>query len=664
MQTKVYLIGMDGMMYPMYQRFAEEGVLPNLKWLAENGVATEIYPSLPAYTPTNWATMITGAQSGTHGILRWFVDLPSPKCTEKSVNSFIGNTIKAETIFEAAARARLKSVAFHYPAASPRRSQDLYVVDGFSNPAYGSSPFELTPALLYTNIPDISRSYQVELSPARDWANLPPSHRPHLEFPILMVTKQAGENRLFQGLVIDETGSGYDTVIICHKKDGNTKIAVSRLGDWSEWCYEAFVISDQPKEATFRFKTVELTPDGSQLRLYRSQAIMVDEFCEPKELGRELIKKFGPYLEHASIFPHFWGWIDFKTCLEEMEYYSQWVARAGRYMMDTRECSLFYCHIHTFDYVNHIHLPYVDPASPAYNPAEAEEHWEIYRQCYIQADRVLGTILDGLDDRSHIIIASDHAAAPDRRAINMRKFLYENGFLMVKDSLKYLDRDESPEENIDWQKTKVYMKPGRGYDIFINADEGSPLYLQIQQDIIRLLRTWVDEDTGCCPIAIALRKKDAHLLGFWGDQCGDVIFVNEDGYVHGYIGEWGGIKGGGYIGEPNRFGAHHGPQLPTSCTQVASNMAFLLANGPGIKKGYQRPVQELGYIHMTSLVPLICHLLGIEPPAQCQGALPRDILDGEPATMNRGTDYPEWEPGTGPAGWGDRIQVQKDMFDV
>ena len=31
--------------------------------------------------------------------------------------------------------------------------------------------------------------------------------------------------------------------------------------------------------------------------------------------------------------------------------------------------------------------------------------------------------------------------------------------------------------------------------------------------------------------------------------------------------------------------------------------------------------------------------------------------------MERLTDYPEWESGTRPAGWGERIQVQKDMFD-
>ncbi len=40
-----------------------------------------------------------------------------------------------------------------------------------------------------------------------------------------------------------------------------------------------------------------------------------------------------------------------------------------------------------------------------------------------------------------------------------------------------------------------------------------------------------------------------------------------------------------------------------------------------------------------------------------------NILESGPSTMTRRTDYPEWETGTRPEGWGNRIQVQKDMFD-
>ena len=75
-------------------------------------------------------------------------------------------------------------------------------------------------------------------------------------------------------------------------------------------------------------------------------------------------------------------------------------------------------------------------------------------------------------------------------------------------------------------------------------------------------------------------------------------------------------------------------------------------------------MERLGYVHLTSVVPLVCHLLGFEPPAQCQGALPRDFLEGIAATADRTDRLPTWERGTRVDGWGERVWTQKrDMFE-
>jgi hypothetical protein len=93
-------------------------------------------------------------------------------------------------------------------------------------------------------------------------------------------------------------------------------------------------------------------------------------------------------------------------------------------------------------------------------------------------------------------------------------------------------------------------------------------------------------------------------------------------------------------------------------------MAFFLGWGPGLKKGYRRPVDRLGYMHQTSVVPIVCHLLGIDPPDQCQGSVPRDFLEGTEAVRERPEGLPEWEWGTRVDGWGDRVWTQKrEMFE-
>ena len=69
-------------------------------------------------------------------------------------------------------------------------------------------------------------------------------------------------------------------------------------------------------------------------------------------------------------------------------------------------------------------------------------------------------------------------------------------------------------------------------------------------------------------------------------------------------------------------------------------------------------------MHQTDVVPIVCHLLGIDPPDQSQGTLPRDFLEGTRPVPDRRASLPAWEWGTRVEGWGDRVLTQKrDMFE-
>jgi predicted AlkP superfamily phosphohydrolase/phosphomutase len=662
MSKKVYVLGLAGMMSTMYHKFAEEGVIPNLKRLADNGIVAESYSSIPAWTPTNWATLMTGAHTGTHTVSRWFQSLPEPRNAEKTLSSFVGSAVSAETIFEAADRAGLKSIAIHYPAASPSRAELAHVIDGFGHPSYGTSPYEVTPALGYTTLKDLPSSYVVELEAADGWQELPASQSQPLEFLLPIVTKREGEDVTLYGLVIDSRGAGYDTVAIYSEKDGRTELARSTVGDWSDWVRRTFAVEGAAQEGVFRFKTIELSPDAQRLRLYRSQITFTRGISEPPELADELIEKFGPYLEYASVVPYVWGIADLKTCLQEIDYQCRWVGDVGKYLMEEKDYSLLYTHIHIFDYLNHHFLSKVDPACPGYVEAEAEEGWQAYRDAYVSADRLIEYLMNDSPEETSVVVISDHAAIPQQKATDIYGMLIDNGYLVRKDGSREFDANQDSDK-IDMERSKVFVTPVRSYELFVNAPEGSKEYLEIQRDVITLLRTWMDKSSGRCPVAIALPKVHAPLLGLWGPHCGDIIFIMEDGYVSGYTG---GSPDGDdpYVWEPDRFGAHHGPYLPTARTSVSSNMAFFMVSGPGMKRGYQRQVDRLGFMHQTSVVPIVCHLLGIEPPDQCQGALPRDFLEGVAPVMERPDEVSDWEWGTNVDGWGDRVWTQKrDMFE-
>ncbi len=233
---------------------------------------------------------------------------------------------------------------------------------------------------------------------------------------------------------------------------------------------------------------------------------------------------------------------------------------------------------------------------------------------------------------------ADHGCSPDVRVANIRKFLHDSGFTVIKQGEERLERDDIREDDIDFEKTTAYLKDDKGFDIFINADPG-PKFDRIERDLLVALRTWVNEEVGTTPVAIVLPRRDAYLLGRWGDECGDVIFAWDHGYVSGYFGQWEGIVGGGSAGAPKVFGAHHGGFIPTQ-SEVSSSFATLMLAGPGLKKAYTRPAQTLGYIHAVDIVPTFCHLLGVNPPLQSHGAIA--IATGFPNRIVR--SVPDYSP--------------------
>ena len=140
---------------------------------------------------------------------------------------------------------------------------------------------------------------------------------------------------------------------------------------------------------------------------------------------------------------------------------------------------------------------------------------DYFRRAYQVADRVLGRMWEAADAETYVAILSDHGAYPDVRIANIRKFLCDRGFTVLKDGAKGVERDESREEDIDWDRTQAYLKDDKGFDIFINAEAGRE-FDRIERELLLALRTWVDEDMGRTPIAIALPRRDAYLLRAMG----------------------------------------------------------------------------------------------------------------------------------------------------
>ena len=183
-----------------------------------------------------------------------------------------------------------------------------------------------------------------------------------------------------------------------------------------------------------------------------------------------------------------------------------------------------------------------------------------------------------------------------------------NAFDMRKLGYTVLKKDENGNNipEIDWDKTTAFTS---SYcHIFINLKGREPHGIvdpadkyELEEKIMTDLYSLRDEETGHRIVALALRNRDAALIGEGGPESGDIIFYIAEGYT-----------------------ADHADSLSTidgACdTSVRSTF---MAAGPGIKENYltDRIVKHV------DVTPTAAILLGVRMPAQCEGAPVYQILE-------------------------------------
>jgi predicted AlkP superfamily phosphohydrolase/phosphomutase len=214
---KAIVIGIDGVMPEMVRKFAQEGTIPYIAGLMRDGIFSEMLPSPPCDTPTNWTSLGTGAYTGTHGNNTFAVhyagepfgdpfeyardnrlDIAVSFLTsiKRPPNGFHLNEIcQAEYLWEALAKADKKAILVNWPGGWPPTINEVVAVDA-SGP-YSSNLCRLNDPNYFCT-PDAAPDANVISIPlvqAEGWHNLPSSHSPLLESAILVSGEGTVEKR-------------------------------------------------------------------------------------------------------------------------------------------------------------------------------------------------------------------------------------------------------------------------------------------------------------------------------------------------------------------------------------------------------------------------------------------------------------------------------------
>ena len=104
-------------------------------------------------------------------------------------------------------------------------------------------------------------------------------------------------------------------------------------------------------------------------------------------------------------------------------------------------------------------------------------------------------------------------------------------------------------------------------------------------------------------IQLALRNKDAILLGMYGPECGDIIYWLAEGF--------------------NRL---HGDSISTSRSDFDTSVSpILIMAGKGIKEGYK----TTRIMHQLDFAPTVAVLGGVRMPKDCEDAPIYQVLTEE-----------------------------------
>ena len=377
-----------------------------------------------------------------------------------------------------------------------------------------------------------------------------------------------------------------------------------------------------------RYKLVELSRDADVFTLYRTDIFMASGWAYPENLTQELIENVGPFIEGLELTTPTLAHGDWETYFESIDMQVEWQIKASKYLKEKYNPDLLLVQIHTQDAINHQLARDIDPNNPNYDPAKAEVAWERFARTYEDVDRLVGGIMkECADDETLIVLLSDHGAIP------VYKLAWVGVALMRKGLLAYKRDPETGKTVVDWSKTKAY--PWRTY-INVNLKGREPdgivepsEYEEVREEVLQAIYGMRDPETGECPIALAVRKEDAEILGQWGERVGDIIYYLKPGYTDVDLDRDNALK----LSvdelmklrdvEPSGEICEHHQFLPTTTYGGMTVKAVFIMSGPRVKKGYRRRTP----IWQVDVTPTIAYALGIPEPAQCDGKVVYDFFE-------------------------------------
>ena len=648
-KRKVILIGLDGLMPEQVDRYKDD--IPELKGLLRQGFFSPAIPSAVTCTATNWPTIATGAWMGTHGCIGFNVHLPGMAIGE-TTPTFNSRLCQAEYFWQAAERQGKRSILINYPTAFPLTLKNGVVIggDGLSSPTWTVRSSDLISSFR-------RKDKRLVLQSAKGWKNVPSgwkviregivdlADQKRFSWSAMGVTDEAtvADKKSERRHVLVFREGRKTKLALCRTRDAQKALAVLEAGQWSGWIEERF----GGRRCMRQYKALDLSPDGKKISIFGTTAARLTGWGYPKGIEREIIANVGGYVEALELSPDSCfrrGWFEGREMdgiMDIMEVQARFISDCAAYLNDTQDWDAMFIQYHAPDGINHDVLGWLEHRSPRKRKIADDLMLATHRILFQMVDRIRKSCAD---ENTVVCVVSDHGNMPVTRLINVMRIFEEEGWLKLRRDRK------TGNWAVDTKRSKAcYAGAAPGVWLNVKGREKygcvapGAEYEHLRQRIIDRLRQVRDPKTGEPVFDVVARREVFEPLGAWGERVPDIFC-----YARPYYLFWDAVLGMGprttdlpdrqvrfFREKPEVFplndiasvdrtvgtlSAVHW-HLPVPALSYASTRAMCILTGAGIVRN-----RRIERINLVDVAPTLAHVLGIDPPAQCEGRAIREAL--------------------------------------
>ncbi len=507
------VLGVDGMdpdiLKEVVARHPER--MRNFRWLIgkADGIQ-DLATSTPPQSPVAWSNFITGMNPGGHGIFDFIHRDPVTRgyvsSTTKSEEGFslhlpgpykldIGadspSNRSGEAFWTILREHGVPADIWRIPANFPVEPSEGLSFSGMMTPALDSAYGECS---FYTT--STERKTELRYEKTEKLEEFEGSIYTTIKGPSNPFKEGNPSEQLAFKIYVDREA---DAVVIYagDPEDGVEKV-VLRPGEWSDFLrmdFELLPLGMMTMSGICRFYLRSIAPE---VEIYAS-AINFDPeapaapVSEPDDASAELTEKIGRYytqgmaedvnaLKNAILDD---GEFMQQVTLIHHETMDMLDYALDRYVERGKQGLLFF-YFSEIDLCSHMMWRHGDTAHPAHDEvlaAKSAMAWtgregsrlaDTVEDMYLRLDPALGRVREELGDDVILIVMSDHGFAPYHREFSLNTWLYDNGYLVLKEGLEKELPKEDPKHQkvviyagqIDWSKTRAY---GMGFNgLYLN----------------------------------------------------------------------------------------------------------------------------------------------------------------------------------------------------